>query len=51
MIARKAFVAVIGGVEVAFKAGDTITAAQAKEAGLKCKPDLVEVPVVKSRKS
>jgi len=36
------FIGVIGGVEKDFRAGDTITAAEAKELGLADKPHLVD---------
>lgn len=45
MIARQSFVAVVGGKEVAFRIGDKITPAVAKELNLADKPELAGVAI------
>lgn len=44
MIAKTKFVGIVGGKEKTFAAGDTITAAEAKELGLSKKPQLAAKP-------
>ncbi len=46
-VAKRAFTGVVAGAEKAFAAGATIPEADAKELGLKHKPDLAKVQKVK----
>ena len=42
MIALRAFIGVVGGVEKSFARGDAITEAEVKEMGLSGKPELAK---------